>query len=42
MEARGRDAEICRRLDRNLMLETYGEVLESAGKPLVPLAHSSG
>jgi homoserine kinase len=38
IEARGRDAEICRRLDHNLVLETYGEVLESAGKALVPLA----
>jgi homoserine kinase len=38
IEARGRDAEICRRLDRNLVLETYCEVLASAGKALVPLA----
>src|SRR5580698_4852751 len=38
IEARGRDAEICRSLDRNLVLQTYGEVLESAGHALVPLA----
>src|ERR1700722_12111158 len=38
IEARGRDADICRTLDRNLVLQTYGEVLESAGRALVPLA----
>ena len=38
IEAHGRDAEICRSLHRNLVLETYGEVLESAGKALVPLS----
>jgi homoserine kinase len=38
IEARGRDAEICRSLERNLVLETYGQVLAAAGKALVPLA----
>ena len=38
IEAQGRDAEICRSLQRNLVLDTYGEVLESAGKALVPLS----
>src|SRR3984885_1546692 len=38
IEARGRDSDICRSLHRNLVLETYGEVLESAGKALVPLS----
>jgi len=38
IEAHGRDAEMCRSLQRNLVLDTYGEVLESAGKALVPLS----
>jgi homoserine kinase len=38
IEARGRDAEICRRIDGNLVLNTYGEVLSAAGKAIVPLA----
>jgi homoserine kinase len=38
IEARGRDADICRSLERNLVLQTYEEVLESAGKALAPLA----
>ncbi len=38
IEARGRDAEICGRLDRNLVLETYEEVLTNRGVTVVPLA----
>jgi homoserine kinase len=38
IEARGRDAEICRRIDGNLVLETYRQVLSAAGKAIVPLA----
>src|SRR5690348_3379619 len=36
--ANGRDAEACGRTARNLLLETYQEVLQSAGKEPVPLA----
>jgi homoserine kinase len=36
--AEGRDREICGRLQDHLILTTYREVLESAGKELVPLA----
>ncbi len=36
--ASGRDEEICRQLDRNLILATYCEVLESQGKAIQPLA----
>jgi homoserine kinase len=35
---RGRDAEICRRVENHLILTTYREVLEEAGKPVRPLA----
>src|SRR5580704_2810676 len=38
IEARGRDPKICQSLERNLVLETYGEVLKHAGKPIVALA----
>jgi homoserine kinase len=38
IEARGRDAAICGCVDRNLVLETYAEVLADCGKPCVPLA----
>jgi homoserine kinase len=36
--ARGRDAEICGRLENHLILATYREVLQHAGKPVQPLA----
>ena len=36
--ATGRDSERCRRLEDNLVLETYKELLLSHGRPVVPLA----
>jgi homoserine kinase len=36
--ARGRDAEICGRLENHLILATYREVLQHSGKPVQPLA----
>ncbi len=36
--ASGRNADRCGRLDDNLILETYKELLRSNGRPLVPLA----
>jgi len=36
--ATGRDREICGRLEDHLILKTYREVLEAAGKPVIPLA----
>ena len=36
--ARGRDPEICGRLENHLILTTYREVLQAEGKPIVPLA----
>jgi len=36
--ARGRDREVCGRLDNHLILTTYREVLEQERRPLVPLA----
>ena len=36
--ARGRDADICGRLENHLILTTYREVLQNAGKPVRPLA----
>ena len=36
--ASGRDREICQRLDNNLVLTTYGEVLRAEGKEIAPLA----
>jgi len=38
IHAAGRDSEICGRLDPNLVLETYRDVLESYGRKPVPLA----
>jgi homoserine kinase len=35
--ARGRDADICGRLENHLILTTYREVLQEAGKPVRPL-----
>lgn len=37
IEATGRDAALCARLDNNLILSTYAGVLTSAGKPITPL-----
>lgn len=36
--ATGRDREICGRIENHLILNTYREVLEAAGKPVTPLA----
>lgn len=36
--ARGRDAEICSQIENHLILTTYREVLQEAGKPVQPLA----
>ncbi len=36
--ARGRDPEICGRVENHLILTTYREVLQGAGKPAQPLA----
>jgi homoserine kinase len=38
IRANGRNAERCARLDGNLVLETYCEVLEQRGRKVVPLA----
>jgi homoserine kinase len=38
IRAAGRDADICGRLENHLILTTYREVLQSAGRPAVPLA----
>lgn len=38
IEATGRNAELCARVPRNLLLETYKEVLRAAGKDARPLA----
>ncbi|HEX3880057.1 MAG TPA: homoserine kinase, partial [Bryobacteraceae bacterium] len=38
IEARGRDAAICSTVERNLVLETYAEVLADCDKDCVPLA----
>lgn len=38
IDATGRDAALCARLDNNLILSTYSEVLTAAGKPITPLA----
>jgi homoserine kinase len=37
IDATGRDAEICGRLENHLILTTYREILEAQGKPVVPL-----
>ncbi len=36
--ARGRDPEICGKVENHLILSTYREVLQSEGKPVQPLA----
>lgn len=38
VQARGRDAELCSNVDRNLILDTYREVLASADQECRPLA----
>jgi homoserine kinase len=38
IEARGREAAICGKLERNLVLETYASVLAGCGEKCVPLA----
>jgi homoserine kinase len=38
IQASGRDAEICGRVENHLILTTYREVLQSAGRAPVPLA----
>ena len=37
IQATGRDAELCGALERNLIVETYREVLEAAGREVRPL-----
>lgn len=36
--ATGRDREICGRVENHLILRTYSEVTEAAGRPVIPLA----
>jgi homoserine kinase len=36
--ATGRDRELCSRLDNHLILEVYRKLLESNGRPVIPLA----
>jgi len=38
IEASGRDAGLCGRVDGNLILETYRDVLARAGRPVLPLS----
>jgi homoserine kinase len=38
ISATGRDREVCQRLENHLILTTYREVLDAAGKAIVPLA----
>jgi homoserine kinase len=38
ISARGRDPQICGQLENNLILNTYREILQSANKPIIPLA----
>jgi homoserine kinase len=38
VSASGRDAEVCRTLEKHLILETYREILVSESKPVIPLA----
>ena len=38
IQARGRDTEICGRLENHLILTTYREVLQAEAKPVLPLA----
>lgn len=38
ISATGRDVDRCARLEKNLILETYEQILRDAGRPIVPLA----
>src|SRR5215470_15802270 len=38
LRATGRDADICGKLENHLIISTYCEVLQSAGKRILPLA----
>jgi homoserine kinase len=38
VQARGRDADICSRINDHLILNTYREVLEANGRPVAPIA----
>jgi homoserine kinase len=38
ISAKGRNADICQQLENNLILNTYREVLQVEGKPILPLA----
>ena len=38
IDARGRDREICGKIENHLILGTYREVMEAAGKAVIPLA----
>ncbi len=38
IRARGRDTEVCGRLENHLILTTYREILQAEGKPVLPLA----
>jgi len=38
IDASGRNADLCGSLDRNLILDTYGDVLTAAGRPVQPLS----
>lgn len=37
ISATGRDADLCARVDRNLIVETYSDILRHVGKPALPL-----
>lgn len=38
IDATGRNAEICGKLENNLLIKTYCQLLDQSGKPVVPLA----
>jgi len=40
IRAQGRDSKICGKVEDHLILSTYREVMEAAGKPVVPLSLS--
>jgi homoserine kinase len=37
IDATGRNADLCARIEKNLILSTYAEVLTAASKPVIPL-----
>jgi homoserine kinase len=37
IEATGRNREVCGKIEKNLILDTYADVLEKAAKPVLPL-----